>query len=38
MKDIADILDTPNRRSFLKKSLVAGAVTAGAGILGHGLS
>src|SRR5579862_896855 len=38
MKDIADILDTPNRRSFLKKSLVAGAVTAGAGILGSALS
>ena len=38
MKDIADIMDTPNRRSFLKKSLVAGAVTAGAGILGSALS
>jgi hypothetical protein len=38
MKDIADILDTPNRRSFLKKSMVAGAVTASAGILGSALS
>jgi ferritin-like protein len=38
MKDVADILSTPDRRSFLKKSMVAGAVTAGAGILGSVLS
>ncbi|HEX8814946.1 MAG TPA: hypothetical protein VF753_05540 [Terriglobales bacterium] len=38
MKDVAGVLDTPNRRSFLKKSMVAGAVTAGAAVLGKGFS
>jgi hypothetical protein len=40
MKELTDVLEgTPNRRSFLKKSVVAGAVaTAGAGILTGGLS
>ncbi len=39
MKTITDVLERPaSRRSFLKKSLVAGAVaTAGASILGKGL-
>ncbi|MGO9539251.1 MAG: hypothetical protein ACLPN2_01510 [Terriglobales bacterium] len=39
MKQLTEILErTANRRSFLKNSMVAGAVaTVGAGILGHGL-
>jgi len=39
MKQLTEILERPaNRRSFLKNSMVAGAVaTVGAGILGHGL-
>jgi hypothetical protein len=39
MKDIADILGTSNRRSFLKNGAVAGAAaTIGAGVLGSGLA
>ncbi|MGD0986162.1 MAG: twin-arginine translocation signal domain-containing protein [Candidatus Sulfotelmatobacter sp.] len=39
MKQLTEVLERPSdRRSFLKKSLVAGAAaTAGASILGHGL-
>lgn len=38
MKNIADILGSSNRRSFIKKGAVAGAAaTVGAGILGSGL-
>ena len=38
MKEIAEILGTSNRRSFLKNGAVAGAAaTVGAGILSSGL-
>ncbi|MGA9393480.1 MAG: hypothetical protein WBV69_23825 [Candidatus Sulfotelmatobacter sp.] len=39
MKQLTEILErAANRRSFLKSSMVAGAVTAGAGVLGSGLT
>jgi hypothetical protein len=38
MKQLTEVLDrAANRRSFLKNSLVAGAATVGAGVLGSGL-
>src|SRR5579863_1788448 len=38
MKQLTDVLDrAANRRSFLKNSLVAGAATVGAGVLGSSL-
>src|SRR5271155_2192561 len=38
MKQLTEVLDrAANRRSFLKNSLVAGAATVGAGVLGSSL-